>query len=190
MSHKIVVAEDEALIRLDLIEMLSESGYEVVGEATNGADAVSLFESLSPDLAILDVKMPILDGISAAQQIQGKCAILILTAFSQKELIDRASESGAMAYVVKPFTIGDLTPSIEIAIARFKEIKALESEVADIHERLESRKIVDRAKGVLMKALAISEPEAFSWIQKTAMDKRVSMKSVAEAVLDPAKGGI
>jgi AmiR/NasT family two-component response regulator len=190
MSHRIVVAEDEALIRLDLIEMLSESGYEIVGEATNGADAVSLVESLSPDLAILDVKMPILDGISAAQQIQGKCAILILTAFSQKELIDRASESGAMAYVVKPFTIGDLTPSIEIAIARFKEIKALESEVADIHERLESRKIVDRAKGVLMKALAISEPEAFSWIQKTAMDKRVSMKSVAEAVLDPAKGGI
>ena len=190
MSHRIVVAEDEALIRLDLIEMLSESGYEVVGEATNGADAVSLVESLSPDLAILDVKMPILDGISAAQQIQGKCAILILTAFSQKELIDRASESGAMAYVVKPFTIGDLTPSIEIAIARFKEIKALESEGADIHERLESRKIVDRAKGVLMKALAISEPEAFSWIQKTAMDKRVSMKSVAEAVLDPAKGGI
>ncbi len=190
MSHRIVVAEDEALIRLDLIEMLSESGYEVVGEATNGADAVSLVESLSPDLAILDVKMPILDGISAAQQLQGKCAILILTAFSQKELIDRASESGAMAYVVKPFTIGDLTPSIEIAIARFKEIKALESEVADIHERLESRKIVDRAKGVLMKALAISEPEAFSWIQKTAMDKRVSMKSVAEAVLDPAKGGI
>jgi AmiR/NasT family two-component response regulator len=190
MSHRIVVAEDEALIRLDLIEMLSESGYEVVGEATNGADAVSLVESLSPDLAILDVKMPILDGISAAQQIQGKCAILILTAFSQKELIDRASESGAMAYVVKPFTIGDLTPSIEIAIARFKEIKALESEVADIHERLESRKIVDRAKGVLMKALAISEPEAFSWIQKTAMDKRVSMKTVAEAVLDPAKGGI
>ena len=190
MSHRIVVAEDEALIRLDLIEMLSESSYEVVGEATNGADAVSLVESLSPDLAILDVKMPILDGISAAQQIQGKCAILILTAFSQKELIDRASESGAMAYVVKPFTIGDLTPSIEIAIARFKEIKALESEVADIHERLESRKIVDRAKGVLMKALAISEPEAFSWIQKTAMDKRVSMKTVAEAVLDPAKGGI
>lgn len=190
MSHRIVVAEDEALIRLDLIEMLSESGYEVVGEATNGADAVSLVESLLPDLAILDVKMPILDGISAAQQLQGKCAILILTAFSQKELIDRASESGAMAYVVKPFTIGDLTPSIEIAIARFKEIKALESEVADIHERLESRKIVDRAKGVLMKALAISEPEAFSWIQKTAMDKRVSMKSVAEAVLDPAKGGI
>jgi len=190
MSHRIVVAEDEALIRLDLIEMLTESGYKVVGEATNGNDAISLVEQHAPDLAILDVKMPILDGISAAQQIQGKCAILILTAFSQKELIDRASEAGAMAYVVKPFTIGDLRPSIEIAIARFKEMKALESEVADIHQRLESRKLVDRAKGVLMKALNISEPEAFSWIQKTAMDKRVSMKAVAEAVLDPAKGGL
>lgn len=190
MSHRIVVAEDEALIRLDLIEMLTESGYEVVGEATNGNDAISLVERHSPDLAILDVKMPILDGISAANQIQGKCAILILTAFSQKELIERASEAGAMAYVVKPFTIGDLIPSIEIAIARFKQIKALESEVADIHQRLESRKLVDRAKAVLMKALNITEPEAFSWIQKTAMDKRVSMKVVAEAVLDPTKGGL
>lgn len=190
MSHRIVVAEDEALIRLDLIEMLTESGYEVVGEAANGNDAISLVERHSPDLAILDVKMPILDGISAANQIQGKCAILILTAFSQKELIDRASEAGAMAYVVKPFTIGDLIPSIEIAIARFKQIKALESEVDDIHQRLESRKLVDRAKAVLMKALNITEPEAFSWIQKTAMDKRVSMKVVAEAVLDPTKGGL
>lgn len=190
MSHRIVVAEDEALIRLDLIEMLTESGYEVVGEAANGNDAISLVERHSPDLAILDVKMPILDGISAANQIQGKCAILILTAFSQKELIERASEAGAMAYVVKPFTMGDLIPSIEIAIARFKQIKALESEVADIHQRLESRKLVDRAKAVLMKALNITEPEAFSWIQKTAMDKRVSMKVVAEAVLDPTKGGL
>ena len=190
MSHRIVVAEDEALIRLDLIEMLTESGYEVVGEAANGSDAISLVERHSPDLAILDVKMPILDGISAANQIQGKCAILILTAFSQKELIERASEAGAMAYVVKPFTIGDLIPSIEIAIARFKQIKALETEVTDIHQRLESRKLVDRAKAVLMKALNITEPEAFSWIQKTAMDKRVSMKVVAEAVLDPTTGGL
>lgn len=190
MSYRIVVAEDEALIRLDLIEMLRESGYEVVGEATNGSDAITLVEEQSPDLAILDVKMPILDGISAAEKINGRCAILILTAFSQKELIDRANEAGAMAYVVKPFTISDLQPSIEIAITRFRQIKALESEVSNIHERLETRKIVDRAKGVLMKALNLSEPEAFSWIQKTAMDKRVSMKAVAEAVLDPDKGGL
>lgn len=190
MSYRIVVAEDEALIRLDLVEMLRETGYQVVGEASNGKDAISLVEELSPDLAILDVKMPILDGISAATEINGKCAILILTAFSQKELIDRANEAGAMAYVVKPFTIGELAPSIEIAVARFKQIKSLEAEVADIHERLETRKVVDRAKGMLMKALNISEPEAFSWIQKTAMDKRVSMKVVAEAVLDPAKGNL
>ena len=187
MSYRIVVAEDEALIRMDLVEMLIGAGYQVVGEATNGAEAIDSVKSLQPDLAILDVKMPVLDGISAAEQIQGVCAVLILTAFSQKELIDRASEAGAIAYVVKPFTLLDLQPSIEIAIARFRQMKSLEEEVRDIHERLETRKLIDRAKGVLMGALKLSEPEAFTWIQKTAMDRRVSMRAVAEAVINPEK---
>jgi len=187
MSYRIVVAEDEALIRLDLVEMLRGAGYDVVGDATNGAEAVDLVAATNPDLAILDVKMPVLDGISAAEKLHGKCAILILTAFSQKELIDRANEAGAMAYVVKPFTLSELQPSIEIAITRFRQMKALEEEVKDIHERLETRKVIDRAKGILMGALNLSEPEAFSWIQRTAMDRRVSMKAVAEAVISPDK---
>ena len=184
---RILVAEDEALIRMDLVEMLQEAGYEVIAQATNGEEAIALALEHQPDLAILDVKMPVLDGISAAEQIQGVCAVLILTAFSQKELIDRASEAGAIAYVVKPFTLLDLQPSIEIAIARFRQMKSLEEEVRDIHERLETRKVIDRAKGVLMGALKLSEPEAFTWIQKTAMDRRVSMKAVAEAVINPEK---
>lgn len=186
MAYRIVVAEDEALIRLDLIEMLTEAGYEVVASASNGIEAVDLVKQFAPDLVILDVKMPLLDGISAAGKISGRCAVLFLTAFSQRELIERASEAGALAYIVKPFTIDDLTPSIEIAITRFKELKALEFEVADIHQRLETRKIIERAKGVLMEALQFSEPAAFSWIQREAMDKRMTMKAVAEAVVEPS----
>jgi AmiR/NasT family two-component response regulator len=186
MAYRIVVAEDEALIRLDLIEMLTEAGYEVVASASNGAQALEMVAEFAPDLVIFDIKMPLLDGISAAQKINGRCAILFLTAFSQKELIERANEAGALAYVVKPFTVSDLTPSIEIAIARFKELKALESEVADIHQRLETRKSIERAKGILMEALKLSEPQAFSWIQSEAMDKRITMKAVADAVIDPS----
>ncbi len=187
MTYRIVVAEDEALIRLDLVDMLRGAGYDVVGDVANGAQALDMVREKNPDLAILDVKMPVMDGITAAEKLDGSCAILILTAFSQKELIDRASEAGAMAYVVKPFTLSELQPSIEIAVARFRQMKALEAEVKDIHERLESRKLIDRAKGILMGALNLSEPEAFSWIQKTAMDRRISMKAVAEAVISPEK---
>ena len=185
-TYRIVVAEDEALIRLDLVEMLTEAGYEVVGEATNGEEAVRLVESQNPDLAILDVKMPVLDGISAAEKIISRAPVLMLTAFSQKDLVERARDAGAMAYVVKPFAIGDLVPAIEIAVSRHRQLKALEAEVADLHERLETRKIIDRAKGMLMQALKLSEPEAFSWIQRTAMDRRMSMKDVASAVINPS----
>ncbi len=185
-TYRIVVAEDEALIRLDLVEMLTEAGYEVVGEATNGEEAVKLVESQNPDLAILDVKMPVLDGISAAEKIISLAPVLMLTAFSQKDLVERARDAGAMAYVVKPFAIGDLVPAIEIAVSRHRQLKALEAEVANLHERLETRKIIDRAKGMLMQALKLSEPEAFSWIQRTAMDRRMSMKDVASAVINPS----
>jgi len=185
-KYRIVVAEDETLIRLDLVEMLTEAGYDVVGEATNGEEAVLLVESLYPDLAILDVKMPILDGISAAEKIISRAPVLMLTAFSQKDLVERARDAGAMAYVVKPFAIGDLIPAIEIAVSRHRQLKALETEVANLHERLETRKIIDRAKGILMQALKLSEPEAFSWIQRTAMDRRMSMKDVASAVINPS----
>ena len=171
---------------MDLVEMLSESGYEVVGQASNGQEAIDLAKELKPDLAILDVKMPILDGISAATQIIEFSPVLMLTAFSQKDLIERASDAGAMAYVVKPFTINDLIPAIEISISRHRQMKSLALEVSDLHERLESRKLIDRAKGILMKALNLSEPEAFSWIQRAAMDRRVSMKEVARAVIDPS----
>ena len=182
---RIMVAEDEALIRMDLIEMLTESGYQVVGEASNGEEAIALAHSVLPDLAILDVKMPILDGISAAEKIISVAPVLMLTAFSQKELIDRARDAGVMAYVVKPFTIADLAPAIEIAISRHRQMRALAEEVADLHERLETRKVIDRAKGILMQALNLSEPEAFSWIQKAAMDRRLTMKEVAQAVISP-----
>ncbi|MDA2965155.1 MAG: response regulator [Actinomycetota bacterium] len=183
--YRIVVAEDETLIRMDLVEMLTESGYQVVAQATNGQEAITLATKHKPDLIILDVKMPILDGISAAEQLIGICPVLMVTAFSQKELVERARDSGVMAYVVKPFTINDLLPAIEISISRHRQMKTLESEVADLYERLETRKLLDRAKGILMKALNLSEPEAFSWIQKTAMDQRVSMKAVAEAIISP-----
>ena len=186
-AARILVAEDEALIRLDLVEMLTEAGYEVVGQATNGVEAVTLAKELKPDLAILDVKMPELDGISAAQEIIEISPVLMLTAFSQKELVERARDAGVMAYVVKPFSISDLTPAIEIAISRHLQMRTLKEEVADLYERLETRKIIDRAKGILMKAMDLSEPEAFSWIKRSAMDRRLSMKEVALAVTDPEK---
>jgi response regulator NasT len=170
---------------MDLVEMLTESGYQVVAQATNGQEAITLATEHKPDLIILDVKMPILDGISAADQLIGICPVLMLTAFSQKELVERARDSGVMAYVVKPFTINDLLPAIEISISRHRQMKTLENEVADLYERLETRKLLDRAKGILMKALNLSEPEAFTWIQKTAMDQRTSMKAVAEAIISP-----
>ncbi len=182
---RILVAEDETIIRLDLVEMLSEAGYEVIAQAENGAVAIELAKQHKPDLSILDVKMPEVDGITAAEQIISISPVLMLTAFSQRELIERARDAGVMAYVVKPFSINDLVPAIEIAISRHRQMKSLEAEVADIYERLESRKVIDRAKGILMKALNLSEPEAFSWIQKTAMDRRISMKEVAAAVIDP-----
>lgn len=182
---RILVAEDEALIRLDLVEMLTEAGYEVVAQATNGVEAIALAKEFKPDLAILDVKMPILDGISAAEEIIATCPVLMLTAFSQRELVDRARDAGVMAYVLKPFTINDLVPAIEIAISRHLQMKTLAEEVADLHDRLETRKIIDRAKGILMAALNLTEPQAFSWIQKAAMDRRLTMKEVAQAVISP-----
>jgi response regulator NasT len=182
---RIVVAEDEALIRMDLVEMLGEAGYLVVAQASDGAEAITLVAEHKPDLAILDVKMPILDGISAAEEIIATCPVLMLTAFSQRELVDRARDAGVMAYVLKPFTINDLVPAIEIAISRHLQMKSLAVEVADLHERLETRKIIDRAKGILMAALDLSEPQAFSWIQKAAMDRRLTMKEVAQAVISP-----
>ncbi len=185
MAIRILVAEDEALIRMDLVEMLREAGYEVVAEATNGEEAIALATEHTPDLCILDVKMPILDGISAAEKIISIAPVLMLTAFSQRELVERARDAGVMAYVVKPFSIGDLVPAIEIAISRHIQMQSLADEVADLHERLETRKIIDRAKGILMKALNLSEPEAFSWIQRAAMDRRLTMKEVAQAVISP-----
>lgn len=182
---RILVAEDEALIRLDLVEMLTEAGYEVVAQATNGVEAIALAKEFKPDLAILDVKMPELDGISAAQEIIEISPVLMLTAFSQKELVERARDAGVMAYVVKPFSINDLTPAIEIAMSRHLQMRSLKDEVSDLHERLETRKVIDRAKGILMAAMNLSEPEAFGWIQRAAMDRRISMKAVAEAVISP-----
>ncbi|MEY3156875.1 MAG: hypothetical protein RLZZ291_265 [Actinomycetota bacterium] len=185
VQYRILVAEDETLIRMDLVEMLTEAGYEVIAQASNGEEAITLANLHKPDLAILDVKMPVLDGISAAEKIITVAPVLMLTAFSQKDLVDRARDAGAMAYVVKPFTINDLTPAIEISISRHRQMKSLEAEVADLHDRLETRKVIDRAKGILMQALNLSEPQAFSWIQKAAMDRRITMKEVAEAVINP-----
>jgi len=185
-ATRILVAEDETLIRMDLVEMLTEAGYEVIAQATNGEEAISLANEHKPDLAILDVQMPVLDGISAAEKIIAIAPVLMLTAFSQRELVDRARDAGVMAYVVKPFTISDLVPAIEIAISRHTQMRSLADEVADLHDRLETRKVIDRAKGILMKALNLTEPEAFSWIQRAAMDRRITMKEVAEAVISPS----
>lgn len=182
---RIVVAEDEAIIRMDLVEMLTEAGYQVVGQASNGQEAIDLVKESQPDLAILDVKMPVLDGISAAEEIIHIAPVLMLTAFSQKELVERARDAGVMAYVVKPFSVTDLIPAMEIAMSRHRQMTSLASEVADLQERLETRKLIDRAKGILMAALNLSEPEAFSWIQRAAMDRRMSMKEVALAVISP-----
>ena len=189
-ARRVLVAEDESLIRLDLTEMLVEEGYEVVGEAGDGATAVQMAEQLRPDLVVLDVKMPVLDGISAAQRIvaQRIAPVLILTAFSQRELVERAREAGAMAYLVKPFAKADLVPAIEMALSRHEEITQLEREVADLTERLETRKLVDRAKGVLQTRFGLTEPDAFRWIQKAAMDKRTSMREVAQVVISDSAG--
>ena len=185
-SLRVVVAEDEALIRLDLVEMLTEAGYEVVGQAGDGEAAIAITEKEKPDLVVMDVKMPKLDGISAAERIANQriAPVVILTAFSQKDLVQRARDAGAMAYLTKPFTIEDLMPAIELAVSRFQEIKQLDAEVTDLQEQLKARKLIEKAKGILMKNLNISEPEAFKWMQKTAMDKRRSMTDVAQLVMD------
>jgi two-component system, response regulator PdtaR len=183
---RVLIAEDEALIRLDLREMLEEEGYDVCGEAGDGATAVRMAQELRPQLVILDVKMPVLDGISAAEQIVSEriAPVVILTAFSQRDLVERARQAGAMAYLVKPFQKKDLLPAIEMAVSRFAEIVALESEVADLTSRLEVRKLVDRAKAVLQTEHGLSEPDAFRWIQRTSMDSRQSMRAVAQAVIE------
>ncbi|WP_418904335.1 ANTAR domain-containing response regulator [Brevibacterium antiquum] len=183
--RRVVVAEDEAVIRLDIVEMLREVGYDVVGEAADGESAIRLAEELRPDLVVMDIKMPILDGISAAERIaKARIApVILLTAFSQKELVERARDAGAMAYVVKPFTAADLIPALEIALSRHAEISSLESEISDLTERFETRKVVERAKSLLQTSMGLSEPEAFRWIQKTSMDRRLTMREVADTVL-------
>jgi response regulator NasT len=184
-KRRVLIAEDEALIRLDLREMLVEEGYDVCGEAGDGEVAVKLAEELKPDLCILDIKMPIMDGLAAAERIAGGriAPVVILTAFSQRDLVERARAAGAMAYLVKPFQKSDLVPAIEIALSRFAELKALESEVANLSDRLETRKLVERAKGKLMAAFDMTEPDAFKWIQRAAMDNRMTMKEVADRII-------
>jgi two-component system, response regulator PdtaR len=188
---RVLVAEDEALIRMDLVELLTDEGYNVIAEAGDGEEALELARKLQPDLVVMDVKMPKMDGISAAAMIAEEriAPVVMLTAFSQRELVERARDAGAMAYVVKPFDASDVVPAIEIAMARFAEIRAVEAEVADLEERFASRKAVDQAKGLLQEGLGLSEPEAFRWIQKTAIDLRKSMREVAEGVIDHAKAG-
>jgi two-component system, response regulator PdtaR len=185
---RVLIAEDEALIRLDLAEMLVEEGYDVVGEAGDGEVAVRLAEELRPDLCILDIKMPVMDGLAAAERIADAriAPVVILTAFSQRELVERARAAGAMAYLVKPFQKGDLVPAIEIALSRFAELQALEAEVATLTDRLETRKAVERAKGAMMTKYAMTEPQAFKWIQRTAMDHRLTMREVADRILAEA----
>jgi AmiR/NasT family two-component response regulator len=191
VRRRVLIAEDEALIRLDLTEMLTEEGYEVVGEAADGETAVRLAEELRPDLVILDIKMPVLDGLAAAERIaeQHIAPVVILTAFSQRDLVERARAVGAMAYLVKPFQKSDLVPAIEIAVSRFAQVSALEAEVAGLTERLETRKVVERAKGLLMSTYGMTEPQAFRWIQRTAMDHRLGMREVAERIIaETARG--
>ena len=181
-----MVAEDESLIRLDIVEILRDNGFDVVGEAGDGETAVQLATELRPDLVVMDVRMPQLDGIKAAERLTKDhiAPVVLLTAFSQKELVEQATEAGALAYVVKPFTPADLLPAIEIALARYAQIVALETEVADMVERFETRKLVDRAKGLLNEKMGLTEPEAFRWIQKASMDRRLTMHDVAQAVIE------
>ncbi len=186
---RVLVAEDDSLIRMDLVDMLREEGYEVVGEAQNGQIAVDLTESLKPDLVIMDIKMPVRDGIDAATEIAEKrlAPVVMLTAFSQRDFIEKARDAGAMAYLVKPFSKADLTPAIEVAVSRYRELVALEAEVESVQETLETRKLIDRAKGLLMSQHAMTEPEAFAWIQRAAMDRRTTMKQVAVVVIENVK---
>jgi AmiR/NasT family two-component response regulator len=185
-AKRVIVAEDESLIRIDIVETLRDHGFEIVAEASDGEKAVALAEELRPDLVVMDVKMPLMDGISAAEILTKKkiAPVVLLTAFSQRELVERASEAGALAYVVKPFTPNDLIPAIDIALGRYAQIQALEDEVADMAERLETRKILDRAKGILNNTMGLTEPEAFRWIQKASMDRRLTMREVAQTVID------
>ena len=184
--RRVVVAEDDSMIRMDVVEMLSSEGYDVVGEAADGRRAVELTREHEPDLVLMDVKMPVLDGISAAEEIAAErvAPVVLLTAFSQKELVERAREAGAMAYVVKPYTAAELIPAIEIAVSRFDEIVALEDEVTEMKDQFETRKLVERAKSLLISRMGLTEPEAFRWIQKTSMDRRLSMREVADAILN------
>ncbi|MGI6798438.1 ANTAR domain-containing response regulator [Gordonia sihwensis] len=190
-ASRVVVAEDDSLIRMDLIEMLRDEGYDVVGEAPNGQVAVDLAEQLRPDVVIMDVKMPVRDGIDAASEIARKriAPVVMLTAFSQREFVERARDAGAMAYLVKPFNQADLVPAIEVALSRYRELKVLEAEIADMSGRFEARKLIERAKGLLMDKQGMTEPEAFRWIQRNAMDKRATMKAVAEIVVDTLGDG-
>jgi len=184
-KRRVLVAEDESLIRMDIVETLEEFGFEVVGQAGDGEQAIALATELRPDLVVMDIKMPKLDGISAAEQMAVlKIPVVLLTAFSQRELVDRANEAGAMAYVVKPFTPNDLLPAVEIALSRFAQLNALEAEVSDLNERFEIRKLVDRAKGLLNEKMNLTEPEAFRWIQKASMDRRLTMQEVAKTVIE------
>ena len=185
-KRRVVVAEDESLIRMDIVETLRDNGFDVVGEAGDGEAAVALAKELRPDLVVMDVKMPKMDGISAADLLNKEhiAPVVLLTAFSQKELVERATEAGALAYVVKPFTPNDLLPAVEIALSRWAQIVALENEVADLSERFETRKIVDIAKGILNEKMGLTEPEAFRWIQKASMDRRLTMKDVAVTIVD------
>lgn len=182
---KVVVAEDEALIRMDVVATLKEAGYDIVGEGADGEEAIKLATELEPDLVVMDIKMPKLDGISAAEKIaELKIPIVLLTAFSQADLVTRAAEAGAMAYVTKPFKPSDLLPAIQIALSRHEELVSLEQEIADLNDRLETRKLMDRAKGLLQSKMKLSEPEAFRWIQKASMDRRLTMSQVAKAVIE------
>lgn len=186
MPTRVVIAEDEAIIRLDLKETLEEEGYEVVGETGRGDEAIELVRRLAPEIAILDIKMPGLDGLSAARQITADqlCAVLVLTAFSQRDLVDEARDAGALAYLVKPFQRSELVPAIELAVGRFAELRALTEQTRSLEEQLETRKAVDRAKGILMDRRAMTEGDAFSFIQRTAMGERVTMREVAGRIID------
>ncbi len=185
-NRRVLVAEDESLIRMDIVETLREHGFEVIAEAGDGEEAIAKAEELKPDLVVMDIKMPNMDGITAAKRMaELKIPVVLLTAFSQKELVEQAAEAGAMAYVVKPFTPTDLIPAVEIALSRHAQVLALESEVSDLIDRLETRKLVDRAKGLLIaKGLVKDEPEAFRWIQKTSMDGRLTMKDVGRTIIE------